>query len=468
MRLTNALKYTFRDRDYVLARQEIQECKRLVYDYSEVYRISALVEEKAGDDYAAQNEYEETLEHNPGSDIARFQFAQFLSRKIRDQPEALRHLDNLLERRPNDRDVQLEKAGVLKYSGRYPEALALYEDLLASRRDDPERNVRKLYAIASDQAADGYRRTAERDIGNADKDNAQYHLRRGLEILSDSIKIGDSDDRTPFSIGKLFSEAARCAARFDDEKVVEEVFERLEEMAEALKPGGVLSFEPKDYNRMVARLDLPPKWFARVQKLLNAGDQGSDTKLKDTKSVRLYTDRGNLERRKVPDSLSVGQVVTGIVKSVEHPYGVFVNLGECDGLLHRSTMPLSRTQLPSDLYKVGDEIEVIVVKIDHERSRVSLASKEAYAQKGNLERRKVPDSLSVGQVVTGIVKNVEHSYGVFVNLGECDGLLHRSKMPLSRTQLPSVLCKVGDEIEVIVVTIDRKSNKVSVGYREAT
>ena len=215
---------------------------------------------------------------------------------------------------------------------------------------------------------------------------------------------------------------------------------------------------------MVARLEPPPKWLARVQKLLNAGDQGSGTKSKDIKKA--YADRGNLERRKVPDNLSVGQVVTGIVKSVEQPYGVFVNLGDCDGLLHKSKMPLSRTQLPSALCKVGDEIEVIVVKIDHERGLVSLASKEAYTQQRNLERRKVPDSLSVGQVVTGIVKNVEQPYGVFVNLGDCDGLLHRSRMPLERTQLPSVLCKVGDEIEVIVLTIDRKSNKVSVGHRE--
>ena len=464
MRLANALKYFLRDRDYVLARQEIQECKRLVYDYSEVYRISALMEEKAGDDYAAKTEYEEALEHNPESDIARFQFARFLSRKIWDQPEALRHLDILLQRCPNDRNVQLEKAGVLKYSGRYPEALALYEDLLASRSDDPEKNVRKLYAIASDQAADCYRRTAERDIGNADKNNAQYHVRRGLEILSDSIKTGDSDDRTPFSSGKLFSEAVRCSARFNDEEIMEEAFERLKEMAEGLKPGGVLSFEPKDYSRMVARLEPSPKWLARVQKLLNAGDQGSGTKSNDIKKA--YADRGNLEHRKVPDNLSVGQVVTGIVKNVEQPYGVFVNLGDCDGLLHKSKMPLSRTQLPSALCKVGDEIEVIVVKIDHERGLVSLASKEAYTQQRNLERRKVPDSLSVGQVVTGIVKNVEQPYGVFVNLGDCDGLLHRSRMPLERTQLPSVLCRVGDEIEVIVLTIDRKSNKVSVGHRE--
>ena len=464
MRLANALKYIFRERDYVLARKEIEECKRLVYDYSEVYRISALVEERAGDDYAAKNEYEEALEHDPESEIARFQFAMFLSRKIRDQPEAIRHLDVLLQRRSNDRDVQVVKAGALKYAGRYSEALALYEDLLACRGDAPEKHARRLYAIASDQAADCYRRAAERDGDNADKENAQHHLRRGLEILSDSIKAGDSDGRTPFSIGKLFSEAVRCAARLDDEEMVEDVFEQLEEMAEQLKSGGMLSFEPKDDSWIVARVNQAPKWRERLQKLLTTGDQENAKKSKDIKKA--HTDWENLERRNVPDSLSIGQVVTGMVKNVDQSYGVFVNLGECDGLLHRSKMPLERTQLPSALFKVGDEVEVIVVKIDHERNLVSLASQEAYPQRRNLERRKVPDNLSVGQVVTGMVKNVDQPYGVFVNLGECDGLLHRSKMPLERTQLPSALFKVGDEVEVIVLTIDRNGDKVSLGYRE--
>ena len=164
IRLTNALKYVRIDHDYVRARKEVQECKKLVYDYSEVYRISALVEERAGNDYAAKTEYEEALECDPESEIARLRFAMFLSRKMRDQPEALRHIDLLLQKRPGDRDVQVERAGVLKYAGRYREALALYEGLLASRKDDPERNVRKLYAIVSDQAADCYRRAVERDV----------------------------------------------------------------------------------------------------------------------------------------------------------------------------------------------------------------------------------------------------------------------------------------------------------------
>ena len=465
IRLTNALKYVYRDHDYVLAREEVQECKRLVYDYSEVYRISALVEEKAGNDYAAKNEYEEALECDPESEIARFQFAMFLSRKIRDQSEALRHIDLLLQRRPGDRDVQVERAGVLKYAGRYTEALALYEGLLTSRKDDPDRNVRKLYAIVSDQAADCYRRAAERDVENVDKENAQKHTRRGLEILSEAIRTGDCDDRTPFSIGKLFSQAVHLASRFNDEGMVDEVFELLDEMTELLKPGKVLAFETNDYGWTLARLEQFPEVLARFQKLPGVGDQEGVKKSYDGRKG--YAGGENLERRKVPDSLNVGQVVTGVVKNVEQPYGVFVNLGECDGLLHRSLMRLEASQLPSELFGVGDKIEVLVLKIDRERNLVSLGSNDAFAAVVKVNRRKVPESLREGQIVIGEVKNVDQPYGVFVNLGECDGLLHRSQMPLERTQRPSDLCKVGDEIELIVLAIDRKNKKVSLRYKDS-
>ena len=251
--------------------------------------------------------------------------------------------------------------------------------------------------------------------------------------------------------------------RFNEEAMLDEVFERLDEMTELLKPGKVLAFEHKEYRWTLAKLEQVPKVLARFQKLPGVGDEEKVKKSYDIK--KSYADGENPERRRVPDSLNVGQVVTGVVKNVKQPYGVFVNLGECDGLLHRSSMRLETTQLPSELFEVGDEIEVLVLKIDRERNLVSLASNEAYAGVVKVGRRKVPDSLCVGQSVTGEVTNVDQPYGVFVNLGECDGLLHRSQMPLERSQRPSDLCKVGDEVELVVLTIDRETNGVTLRYR---
>ena len=169
------------------------------------------------------------------------------------------------------------------------------------------------------------------------------------------------------------------------------------------------------------------------------------------------------QRQSMLDSLAEGQTVKGVVKNVTG-YGAFVDLGGIDGLLHITDMSWGRIASPLDAVRPGEEVEVKILKYDREKMRVSLGRKQLLPDPWAAVQERYP----IGTKMTGKVMGVT-DYGAFVDLGEgIEGLVHVSEMSWSkRKQHPSKVVKVGDEIEVVVLGVDSKERRISLGMKQA-
>jgi small subunit ribosomal protein S1 len=168
------------------------------------------------------------------------------------------------------------------------------------------------------------------------------------------------------------------------------------------------------------------------------------------------------KRSSLLDSLHEGSVVTGKVKNVTD-YGVFVDLGGMDGLLHVSDLVWGRVPHPSTIVKAGDDLEVQVLKFDKEKQRISLGRKQLLPDPWAT----VPERFPVGMKLTGKVVGVT-DYGAFVQIEPgVEGLVHVSEMSWSkRTKHPSKVVKVGDEIEVVVLEVKTDQRRISLGLKQ--
>jgi small subunit ribosomal protein S1 len=167
-------------------------------------------------------------------------------------------------------------------------------------------------------------------------------------------------------------------------------------------------------------------------------------------------------RTQTLDAMKEGSVVRGMVKNITD-YGAFIDLGGMDGLLHITDMSWGRVKHPSELLNVGDEIEVIVLKFDNEKERVSLGMKQLKADPWEEVAKRFP----VGQKLSGKVVSLA-DYGAFIELEEgIEGLIHVSEMSWTkRVKHPSQLVKVGDEVNVQVLEVDRENRRISLGMKQ--
>ncbi len=168
------------------------------------------------------------------------------------------------------------------------------------------------------------------------------------------------------------------------------------------------------------------------------------------------------KKKKLLEEIAVGQVRKGTVKNIAD-FGAFVDLGGIDGLLHITDMSWGRINHPSDMLKIDDEIEVMVLHVDKEREKIALGLK----QKSPSPWENVQGKYPVGTRVTGDVVNVM-SYGAFVKLEEgIEGLVHISEMSWTkRINHPSELVNIGDRIEVVVLGINRDKQEISLGMKQ--
>src|SRR6185436_9775885 len=155
-------------------------------------------------------------------------------------------------------------------------------------------------------------------------------------------------------------------------------------------------------------------------------------------------------------------VVEGQIKNLTD-YGAFVDLGGVDGLLHVTDMSWGRLQNPSELFRVGDTVQVKVLKFDRERERVSLGYKQLLLDPWS----SVDERFPVGSRVPGRVASVA-DYGAFVELENgVEGLVHVSEMSWSkRVKHPSKLVNPGDTVEVEVLSVDPKARRISLGMKQ--
>ncbi|MEC8025789.1 MAG: 30S ribosomal protein S1 [Myxococcota bacterium] len=162
------------------------------------------------------------------------------------------------------------------------------------------------------------------------------------------------------------------------------------------------------------------------------------------------------------DKLSVGMSVEGIVKNITE-YGCFVDLGGIDGLLHITDMSWGRVNHPSEMFEVGDEIKVKVLKFDSDSERVSLGLKQI----SDDPWATVDQKYHMGNRVSGKVVSMAE-YGAFIEIEEgIEGLIHVSEMSWTkRVKHPSKVLSIGDEVEAVILDIDTKSKRISLGMKQ--
>ncbi len=170
----------------------------------------------------------------------------------------------------------------------------------------------------------------------------------------------------------------------------------------------------------------------------------------------------NRRRRELLDSLKEGDVVEGKVKNITQ-YGAFIDLGGLDGLLHVSDMSYGKVSHPKEIVSVGDVIKVKVIRFDREKERVSLGLKQLKPDPWSTIKERYHEGQKVNGVVTNITK-----YGAFVEIEEgVEGLLHISEMSWSKKlRSPSEILSIGDRIEVVILSIEEKMKKMSLGLKQ--
>jgi len=170
----------------------------------------------------------------------------------------------------------------------------------------------------------------------------------------------------------------------------------------------------------------------------------------------------NEQKAETLSKIDLGYVVEGTVKNLTE-YGAFVDIGGIDGLLHVTDMSWGRLQHPGDLFKVGDHVQVKVLKLDREKDKVSLGYKQLLPDPWST----VIEVYPVGSKVTGRVSSVTE-YGIFVELEPgVEGLVHVSEISWSkRSASPKRLFQRGDELEVQVLGVDTDEKRISLGMKQ--
>ncbi len=180
-------------------------------------------------------------------------------------------------------------------------------------------------------------------------------------------------------------------------------------------------------------------------------------------SRRALIEQERTEKKKqLLDTLEIGQIRKGTVKNIAE-FGAFVDLGGIDGLLHITDMSWGRIGHPSEMVHIDEEIEVQILHIDREREKIALGLKQKSASPWEEVEKKYP----VGSVVKGTVVNVM-SYGAFVKLEEgIEGLVHISEMSWTkRISHPNELVHIDDEINVVVLGINKEKQEISLGMKQ--
>ena len=180
-------------------------------------------------------------------------------------------------------------------------------------------------------------------------------------------------------------------------------------------------------------------------------------------SRKALLEEENAEKKKhTLETLAEGKVLKGVVKNITD-YGAFIDLGGIDGLLHITDMSWGRVGHPSELFKVNDEIDVIVLKYDPATERVSLGHKQLITDPW----ANVMDRYPVGARVGGKVVSLT-DYGAFVELESgVEGLIHVSEMSWSkRVKHPSKILNVGDSVDAMVLGVDPTARRISLGLKQ--
>ncbi|MBN2120334.1 MAG: S1 RNA-binding domain-containing protein [Candidatus Omnitrophica bacterium] len=219
---------------------------------------------------------------------------------------------------------------------------------------------------------------------------------------------------------------------------------------EGFLPGSLSAFRDFAENEIIAK-----KFLFQIVRLSKA-KQNFIVSRKDALKAEK-----ELRREKVWESLKVGEVVKGKVKSIAD-FGAFIDIGGIDGLLHIGDMSWRKINHPSEIVAVGNQVEVMILNIDKQSKRLSLGMKQLTQDPWNDIQERFP----AGSVVKGKIVNIQN-YGVFVELDKgIEGLVHISELSWSRLkESPQDMFAIGDMIEVKVINVDVRSRKISLSVK---
>jgi small subunit ribosomal protein S1 len=170
------------------------------------------------------------------------------------------------------------------------------------------------------------------------------------------------------------------------------------------------------------------------------------------------------QRQQILNNLEKGQVLEGVIKNMTN-FGVFIDLGGVDGLLHITDISWGRINHPSDLLALDQKLNVVVLDFDEEKKRISLGLKQLQSHPWD----SLAEEIQVGSKVTGRIVNVA-DYGAFLEIKPgVEGLIHVSEMSWSQhLRNPQEFMNVNDEISAVVLTLDRQDRKMSLGIKQLT
>jgi len=170
------------------------------------------------------------------------------------------------------------------------------------------------------------------------------------------------------------------------------------------------------------------------------------------------------QRQQILNNLEKGQVLEGVIKNMTN-FGVFIDLGGVDGLLHITDISWGRINHPSDLLALDQKLNVVVLDFDEEKKRISLGLKQLQSHPWD----SLAEEIQVGSKVTGRIVNVA-DYGAFLEIKPgVEGLIHVSEMSWSQhLRNPQEFMNVNDEISAVVLTLDRNERKMSLGIKQLT
>ncbi|MCG8341148.1 MAG: 30S ribosomal protein S1 [Cytophagales bacterium] len=174
----------------------------------------------------------------------------------------------------------------------------------------------------------------------------------------------------------------------------------------------------------------------------------------------------DLEKQKgdILSNLEKGQILEGVIKNMT-AFGVFIDLGGVDGLLHITDISWRRVNHPEEVLELGQKVKVVVIDFDESKRRISLGMKQLTSHPWE----SLPAAIETGAKVKGKIVNVA-DYGAFLELiPGVEGLIHISEMSWSQhLRNPQNFVKIGDEVEAVVLTIDREERKISLGIKQLT
>ncbi len=218
---------------------------------------------------------------------------------------------------------------------------------------------------------------------------------------------------------------------------------------------GVRGFIPSSHLELTTVTDMSPYVGQTYELKILEVDPRREKLVLSRRSLLMKAQRKEMQQ--LLGSLKPGEIRTGTVASLAD-YGAFVDLGGVSGLVHISELSWNRVSKPSQVVKVGDEVEVKILDVKPKKKRISLSMRQLTADPLS--------TIEVGAVLTGKVTRLV-DFGAFVAIGEFEGLVHLSELAEYRVSTPEEIVAPGDEVGVKILSVDTKRRRIELSIRRA-